>query len=80
MREGDAVPAVVVAIQSFGHFLQFHPHLHVLCSDGSFYGDEMFRVAPRIDTKPLEEIFQHKVFKMLLSKYKIRQDLIQMLM
>jgi hypothetical protein len=78
----------IVAIQSFGDFLQFHPHLHVLCSDGCFYGDGMFRVAPRIDTKPLAEIFpakdgifdRHEVFKMLLSKGKITQDLVNMLM
>ncbi len=45
-------------------------------------------VAPRFETKQLEEIFpakdgifdRHNVFKMLLSKGKITQDLINMLM
>jgi len=40
----------------------------------------MFRVAPRFDTKPLEEIFRHKVFKMLLSKGMIMEDQVNMLM
>ena len=40
----------------------------------------MFKVAPRFDTKPLEEIFRHKIFKMLLSKGKITQGLVDMLM
>lgn len=48
----------------------------------------MFRVAPRFETKQLQEIFpakdgifdRHNVFKMLLSKGKIAQDLINMLM
>jgi hypothetical protein len=40
----------------------------------------MFRVAPRFETKQLEEIFRHNVFKMLLSKGKITQDLVNMLM
>ena len=40
----------------------------------------MFKVAPRFHTKTLEEIFRYKVFKMLLSKGKITEDLIQMLM
>ena len=40
----------------------------------------MFRVAPRFTTKTLEEIFRHKVFKMLLSKGKITEDLVDMLM
>jgi len=80
LPEEDATPGAVIAIQSFGDFLGFNPHLHVLCSDGCFYGDGMFRVAPRFETKQLEEIFRHKVFKMLLSKGKITQDLINMLM
>ena len=35
----------------------------------------MFRVAPRCETRHLEEIFRHKVFKMFLSKGIITQDL-----
>jgi hypothetical protein len=38
----------------------------------------MFRVAPSFETKDLEAIFRHKVFKMLLSKGKITQDLVNM--
>jgi len=40
----------------------------------------MFRVAPRFEAKGLEEIFRHRVFKMLLSKGKITEDLVNMLM
>jgi len=78
--EQDAVPGAVIVIQSFGDFLGFNPHLHVLASDGCFYGNGMFRVAPRLHTKDLEKIFRHKVFKMFLSKGKITEDLISMLM
>ena len=80
LSEQDAAPGAVIAIQSFGDFLGFNSHLHVLISDGFFYGQGMFRVAPRFETKQLEEIFRHKVFKMLLSKGKITQDLVNMLM
>ena len=76
----DAVPGSVVAIQSFGDFLGFNPHLHVLSTDGCFYGQGMFRVAPRFDTKLLVKIFQYKIFTMLLSKGKITEDLVGMLM
>jgi hypothetical protein len=76
----DGVLGAVVAILSFGDFLGFNPHLHILCSDGYFYGEGMFRVAPCFDTKPLEEILRHKVFKMLLSKGKITADLVGMVM
>ncbi len=78
--EENAVPGAVIAIQSFGDFLGFNSHLHVLASDGCFYGQGMFRVAPRFDTKDLEKIFRHKVFKMMLSKGKITEELVDMLM
>ena len=112
--EAGAVPGAVIAIQSFSDFMGFNPHLHVLGTDGCFYGDGMFRpalarligfeagnlifvsrndpllmsriarsgpgVAHRFDTKPLEEIFRHKIFKMLFFKGKITQELVDMLM
>ncbi len=78
--EEGAVPGAVVAIHSFGDFLGWHPHLHVLCTDGCFCGNGMFRVAPLLELKHLEEIFRYKVFKMLLSKGKITEDLVDMLM
>ena len=88
MPEKDAVPVedpapgggAVIAIQSFGDFLGFNPHLYVLISDGCFYGNGMFKVAPSFDTKDLEKIFRHKVFNMLISKGKITQDLVNMLL
>ncbi len=80
LPEEDAVPGAVIAIQSFSDFLGFNSHLHVLSTDGCFYDQGMFRVAPRFETKQLEEVFRHKVFKMLLSKGKITQDLVNMLM
>jgi hypothetical protein len=51
--EQGAVPGAVLAMQSFGDFLGFNPHLHILCSDGCFYGQGMFRVAPRFKTPRL---------------------------
>ena len=80
MLEEDAVPGAVIAIQSFGDFLGFNPHLHILGTDGCFYGNGMFRAAPRFETKAIEEIFRHNVFKMLLSKGIITQDLVNMLL
>jgi hypothetical protein len=37
-----------------------------------------FRVAPSFDTKDLEKIFRHNVFKILLSKGKITRELVDM--
>ncbi len=85
--EQNPIPGAVIAIQTFGDFLGFNPHCHVLVTDGCFlrqaqdsvYGRGMFRVAPPLDLKKLEAIFRHRVFKMLLAKGRITRDLIAML-
>ncbi len=56
------------------------PHCHILETDGCFYGNKgMFCVAPPLELKKLEAIFQHKVFKMLLNKEKITKEMIALL-
>jgi len=60
-------------------FFGFHPHLHVLASDGCFHDNGMFAVSPATDTKALEQLFRHKVLKMLLAKRKITHDMITLL-
>jgi len=73
-------PGAVIAVQTFGDFLGFNPHFHILVTDGCFYGDGgMFRVAPPLELKKLEAIFRHKVFRMLLDKGKITKEMIAML-
>ena len=67
-------------MQTFGDFLGFNPHCHILVTDGCFYGSKgAFRVAPPLELKKLEAIFRHKVFRMLLNKRKITKELIAML-
>jgi len=51
--ENEPLPGAVIAIQSFGDFLGFNPHCHILVTDGCFYGNGMFRVAPPLELKKL---------------------------
>jgi len=74
----DAVPGAVIAIQTFGDFLGFNPHCHILSTDGCFWGTGAFQVAPVVVRKDLEEILRHKVFKMLLPEGKITECLVRM--
>ncbi|MEW6668992.1 MAG: transposase [Thermodesulfobacteriota bacterium] len=57
-RRPDASPGAVIAIQTFGDFLNFNPHCHVLCTDGIYYGSGWFKQSPALDTAALEKIFQ----------------------
>jgi hypothetical protein len=86
--EKEPIPGAVIAVQTFGDFLGFNPHCHILLTDGCFlrqaqdnvYGERgMFRVAPPLELKKLESIFRHKVFKMLMKKGKITEKMIRML-
>jgi hypothetical protein len=75
----DAVPGAVIAMQTLGDFLGLNPHCHVLFKYGGFYRKCMFRVAPWFIPKDLEKLFRYKVFKMLLSRKKITEDLVHMM-
>jgi len=72
-RDGRHIPTS----SGFGDFsLEFHPHLHILVSDGCFHENGFFSVSPTVDTKAVEQIFRHK---MLLAKGKITRDMIALL-
>ena len=50
--ESDPTPGAVIAVQTFGDFLGFNPHCHILVTDGCFYGDRgMFRVAQPLELR-----------------------------
>jgi len=78
--EKNPIPGAAIAVQTFGDYLGFNPHCHILVTDGCFYGNKgMFRVAPPLELKKLEAIFRHKVFRMLLNRGKITKEMIAML-
>jgi len=55
--EWNPIPGAVIAMQTFGDFLGFNPHAHVLVTDACFYGNKgMFRVVPPLELKKLEAI------------------------
>ncbi len=76
----DAKAGAAVAVQSFGDFQNFHPHLHVLATDGCFYNDDAFMVCPPPDTGELEKLFRYEVFKMLKAEGKINDVVIENMM
>jgi hypothetical protein len=75
-----AVPAMLLAPQSFGSLLNHHPHAHALTSLGVFTRDGIFHpAADDIDFSPLEELFREEVFKSLLKKDRITPERIDLL-
>ncbi len=73
---GEGFPGAVFSIQTFGNLVNLHPHLHCLVTDGCFMPNGWFHVLPEKDVKKLENLFRHKVFKMLLREKKISRELV----
>ena len=75
-----AVPAMLLAPQSFGSLLNPHPHAHALTSLGVVTRDGIFHSVPDdIDFSPLENLFREEVFKSFLKKERITPERIELL-
>ena len=61
----DAVPNAVIAVPSFGDFLGFNSHLHVIVTDGRFYGNGSFKTCLTPNPKDLEGLFRYEVLRCL---------------
>lgn len=64
-------PGCVIAVQTFGEFLNFNPHLHFIASDGCFHDDRRFIKGALPVAADLEQAFAAEVFNMLIKEEKI---------
>lgn len=78
--DGHAVPGAVIAVQTFGDFLNFNPHLHTVATDGCFDSDGNFMGMPDPDPKELEGAFRCEVLKLLKDAGKINDLIIENMM
>jgi len=77
----EGKPAAAAVIQTFGDYLSFNPHMHILAADGCFGEDGFFYVpAIKIDTAHLEKLFIYRIFKMLLSKGFITERTVELIL
>ncbi len=57
----DGKLGAVMAIQTFGDYARWYPHIHVLLADGLFRENGVSYVMPRIDIDPLAKLFRANV-------------------
>jgi len=69
-------PGCVIAVQTFGEFLNFNPHLHIIATDGCFYGDGEFMTGISPNAADLEAAFAVEVFALLKKERKINRIVI----
>jgi len=73
----ELMPGVVAVIQTFGDRINFHPHIHVLVTEGGTAPDGAFHRVCRFHDEVIQEIFTHEVFSLLLRKKLIGLSLVQ---
>jgi hypothetical protein len=73
--DGDCgVPAMVGAVQTFGDLIHWHSHIHAIVPEGVFTGTGHFVHIPDIWKHRAADIWQEKVFELLLDACKIDPD------
>jgi len=76
----DAIPGGIIAIQTFGQLLHFHPHIHGLITDGAFAPDGRFLHLPlNLTNQPFLRLWEDKVFRLLLDNDLIEPALVAQL-
>lgn len=63
--QAEGQPGLVVAVQTFGDFLFWHPHVHVLAAAGVFAPNGDFHLAPPGGWQDLAELWRHTVLRRL---------------
>lgn len=67
VTDHELMPGVVAVIQTFGDRINFHPHIHVLISEGGTAPDGAFHRVCRFHDEVIQEIFTHEVFARVTS-------------
>jgi hypothetical protein len=71
------IPGAVIAIQTFGNLADLTPHLHMIVSWGCFdAGGTFYAVRNVPDVDMIEQVFRHKVFRMLLDEGAVTEELV----
>jgi len=71
---------MVMTIHTFGEYMRYNCHIHALVADGLFTDNGMFHVAPRVSTRPLEQIFRVQVIQMLVDEELLAPELARKLL
>ena len=74
----DATPGGIIAIQTFGSLIHFHPHLHGLITDGAFTAQGHFVPVPvNLTHEPFLRLWEQKVFRLLLEEGLIQPGVVR---
>ena len=76
----QARPGIVVSITTSGDLIQWHPHGHVLSSDGVFSDDGTFHPLETWDGEAVMKLFRERLLARLIERHAISPELAQKLL
>ena len=76
LKRTDVTPGVIVTVQTFGELAHWHPHVHAIVTDGVFTADGGFIPLLEMAVEPFLELWEKKVFDLLLGRNKISEDIV----
>ncbi|MGH7858151.1 MAG: transposase zinc-binding domain-containing protein, partial [Candidatus Binatia bacterium] len=81
LERKDVRPGCVTSIQTFGSFgANFHPHVHMIATQGALAEDGKFLPLPDVDPKVVEEIFRQLVLRQLQRAKRLSEEFLKSLL
>src|SRR3989304_9293266 len=71
----DCRPGIVVSIATAGDLVQWHPHAHLLTTDGAFSNDGTFHALESWDGEAVMRLFRERLLARLVERHAISEDL-----
>jgi len=76
----DTRPGIVVSVASAGDLLQWHPHGHILVTDGAFSDDGAFHPLQTWDGDAVMKLFRERLLARLIERHAISEELARKLL
>ena len=76
----DARAGLIVSVATAGDLLQWHPHLHLLTTDGGFAPSGDFIPLPEWDATLLMTLFRERILARLLDRHAISEEPVRKLL
>ena len=73
-EDRHARPGMVISIQTFGSYANWHPHLHALVTNGVLTRDGEFLDLPHWTPQVVEELFRRLVLKRLVQAERLSEE------
>jgi ribosomal protein S27E len=73
----ELVPGIIAVVQTFGERINFHPHLHLLVTEGGVDRAGTFHWIPRLDDGRLADVFAREVLRLLVGRGLLSEEWVE---